>query len=386
MDIKRSFKHFKKNYIRESEVLDNEDFVDVDLEGTTEDTTGKVYTIEVASVITDEDSDAQNVQTYENVTAEELIEKLGEEKANEFFANREITVDFPFDDAGFFDSAEEYAWYIESESDSDSGIEYTDPEENLDAGYDTDFNESHKCRKGKSLITEATPIVNAEVLDTNTGDDIVYEIGIYYKKNGRQPDFTLYPDKTVRYTFDEMIEKFGSQCAEDIIMNNSHDTNNIYYKLENVEYANSDNDIDESCCCGGKKKSKKGKKDKKSKFVPFWAKKKDKELKEALKTLKDAGYSIINECGVDCELEDDATGFGIAFDDSDYYTEGGECEVCAICGKESCDGEYDEDGNFVCSDCAENSLEQPMEEIDPMDIYFRAGRADNIRDMHRFDR
>ena len=276
MDIKRSFKRFKKNYIRESEALDNEDFVDVDLEGTTEDTTGKVYTIEVASVITDENSDAQNVQTYENVTAEELIEKLGEEKANEFFANREITVDFPFDDAGFFDGAEEYAWYIESESDSDSGIEYTDPEENLDAGYDTDFNESHKCRKGK--------------------------------------------------------------------------------------------------------------KDKKSKFVPFWAKKKDKELKEALKTLKDAGYSIINECGVDCELEDDATGFGIAFDDSDYYTEDGECEVCAICGKESCDGEYDEDGNFVCSDCAENSLEQPMEEIDPMDIYFRAGRADNIRDMNRFVR
>lgn len=282
MDIKRSFKRFKKNYIRESEALDNEDFVDVDLEGTTEDTTGKVYTIEVASVITDENSDAQNVQTYENVTAEELIEKLGEEKANEFFANREITVDFPFDDAGFFDGAEEYAWYIESESDSDSGIEYTDPEGNLDAGYDTDFNES--------------------------------------------------------------------------------------------------------CCCGGKKKSKKGKKDKKSKFVPFWAKKKDKELKEALKTLKDAGYSIINECGVDCELEDDATGFGIAFDDSDYYTEDGECEVCAICGKESCDGEYDEDGNFVCSDCAENSLEQPMEEIDLMDIYFRAGRADNIRDMNRFVR
>lgn len=280
MDIKKSFKRFKKNYIRESEVLDNEDFVDVDLEGTTEDTTGKVYTIEVASVITDENSDAQNVQSYENVTAEEIIGKLGEEQANEFFTNREIVVDFPFDDNGFFDGAEEYAWYIESES--DSGIEYTDPAENLDDGYDTDFNES--------------------------------------------------------------------------------------------------------CCGGGKKKSKKGKKDKKSKFVPFWAKKKDKELKEALKTLKAAGYSIINESGVDCELEDDATGFGIAFDDSDYYTEEGECEVCAICGRESCDGEYDEDGNFVCSDCAENSLEQPMEEIDPMDIYFRAARADNIRDMNRFVR
>ena len=58
MDIKRSFKRFKKNYIRESEVLDNEDFVDVDLEGTTEDTTGKVYTIEVASVITDENRES----------------------------------------------------------------------------------------------------------------------------------------------------------------------------------------------------------------------------------------------------------------------------------------------------------------------------------------
>ena len=33
------------------------------------------------------------------------------------------------------------------------------------------------------------------------------------------------------------------------------------------------------------------------------SKKKDKDLKEALKTLKDAGYSVINECGVDCELE-----------------------------------------------------------------------------------
>lgn len=36
-----------------------------------------------------------------------------------------------------------------------------------------------------------------------------------------------------------------------------------------------DEDIDESCCCGGKKKKGK-KKGKKSGFVPFWAKKKDK--------------------------------------------------------------------------------------------------------------
>lgn len=186
MDIKKSFKRFKKNYLRESEAIDNEEFTDVDLEGTAEEPNSKVYTIEVASVITDENSDAQNVQIYDDVTADEIIEKLGEEKANEFFANREITVGIPFDDDGYFDGAEEYAWYIESED--DSGIEYTDPEENLDAGYDTDFNES--------------------------------------------------------------------------------------------------------CCDCGKKKSKKGKKDKKSKFVPFWAKNKDKALKEALDMLKGAGYLV----------------------------------------------------------------------------------------------
>lgn len=194
MDIKQSFRHFQKNYICESEAFDKETFTDVDLDGTAEELNNKVYTIEVASVITDENDDAQNVQIYDDVTADVIIEKLGEEKANEFFANREITVDIPFDDDGYFDGAEEYTWYINSED--DRGIEYTDPEENLDAGYDTDFNES--------------------------------------------------------------------------------------------------------CCGGGKKKTKKGKK---SKFVPFWSKKKDKDLKEALKTLKDAGYSVINECGVDCELE-----------------------------------------------------------------------------------
>lgn len=378
MDIKRSFKRFKKNYIRESEVLDNEDFVDVDLEGTNK--TGIDWTEQYYECGGDDNSWLDIAIDYCLKAGLDADSFDNQEQVEEFLAG--VSYDEMVSVLG---TPEEVANSEQQHNLSDE--DYIDPETALetDDGYDTDFNESHKCRKGKSLITEATPIVNDEVLDTNTGDDIVYEIGIYYKKNGRQPDFTFYPDKTVRYTFDEMAEKFGSQCAEDIIMNNSHDTNNIYYTLENVEYANSD-DIDESCCCGGKKKSKKGKKDKKSKFVPFWAKKKDKDLKEALKTLKNAGYSVINECGVDCELEDDATGFGIAFDDSDYYTEEGECEVCAICGKESCDGEYDEDGNFVCSDCAENSLEQPMEEIDPMDIYFRAGRADNIRDMNRFVR
>lgn len=401
MDIKKSFKRFKKSYIRESEMLDNEDFVDVDLEGTTENTTNKVYTIEVASVITDENSDAQNVQTYDNITADEIIEKLGEEKANEFFANREITVDFPFDDAGYFEGAEEYAWYIEAEEDiGDSGIEYTDPEENLDAAYDEDFNESCHCggkKKSNKMLTENKK-------HTVTKNDAVYSIGRYFASDNNffdeDGEFIAELEETKNFNgYDEMVSEMGKSFADDIVAGGSYDSgNNSYYKLEYVidengekysdDYLELDftNNFDESCCCGSKKKSKKGKKDKKSKFVPFWAKKKDKSLKEALKTLKDAGYSVINECGVDCELEDDATGFGIAFDDSDYYNEEGECEVCAICGKESCDGEYDEDGNFVCSDCAENSLEQPMEEIDPMDIYFRAGRADNIRDMNRFVR
>ena len=44
--------------------------------------------------------------------------------------------------------------------------------------------------------------------------------------------------------------------------------------------------VDESCC-GGKKKAKK-----KSKFVPFWAKKKSKEVDEAVELLRNAGYLV----------------------------------------------------------------------------------------------
>lgn len=44
--------------------------------------------------------------------------------------------------------------------------------------------------------------------------------------------------------------------------------------------------VDESCC-GGKKKTKK-----KSKFVPFWAKKKSKEVDEAVELLRNAGYLV----------------------------------------------------------------------------------------------
>lgn len=275
MDIKRSFKRFKKNYIRESEVLDNEDFVDVDLEGTNK--TGVDWAEEYYNCGGDNNAWLDIAIDYCLKAGLDADSFDTQEQVEEFLAG------VSYDEMVSVLGTPEEAANSEQQTE-DSDVDYIDPETALetDDGYDTDFNES--------------------------------------------------------------------------------------------------------CCCGGKKKSKKGKKDKKSKFVPFWAKKKDKDLKEALKTLKNAGYSVINECGVDCELEDDATGFGIAFDDSDYYTEEGECEVCAICGKESCDGEYDEDGNFVCSDCAENSLEQPMEEIDPMDIYFRAGRADNIRDMNRFVR
>lgn len=275
MDIKRSFKRFKKNYIRESEVLDNEDFVDVDLEGT-------------------------------NKTGVDWVEQY-------------------YDCGG-----DNNSWL-------DIAINYC-----LKAGLDAD-----------SFDTQE------QVEEFLTG-----------------------------VSYDEMVSALGTpeEAANSEQQPGLSDDDYIDPETALETDASYDTDFNESCCGGDKKKSKKDKKDKKSKFVPFWAKKKDKDLKEALKTLKDAGYSVINECGVDCELEDDATGFGIAFDDSDYYTEDGECEVCAICGKESCDGEYDEDGNFVCSDCAENSLEQPMEEIDPMDIYFRAGRADNIHDMNRFVR
>ena len=285
MDIKKSFKRFKKNYIRESEALDNEEFVDMNLEG----------------------SSKTGLDWYNE------YDELGGSKTPEDIVVKDLDIISRND------------WY------------YMD-----DSGqvFDNDGNE----------VEDWTPELEA-------------------------------------FTYDEMVAELGTpeEAVNDEQQPGLSDEDYIDPETELETDDGYDTDFNESCC-GGKKKSKKDKKDKKSKFVPFWAKKKDKELKEALKTLKKAGYSVINECGVDCELEDDATGFGIAFDDSDYYTEDGECEVCAICGKESCDGEYNEDGDFVCSDCAENSLEQPMEEIDPMDIYFRAGRANNIRDMNRFDR
>ena len=283
MDIKRSFKRFKKNYIRESEALDNEEFADVNLEG----------------------SSKTGLDWYNE------YDELGGSKSPEDIVVKDLDIISKND------------WY------------YMD---NSGQVFDNDGNE----------VEDWTPELEA-------------------------------------FTYDEMVAELGTpeEAVNDEQQPGLSDEDYIDPETELETDDGYDTDFNESCC-GGKKKSKKGKKDKKSKFVPFWAKKK--ELKEALKILKDAGYSIINECGVDCELEDDATGFGIAFDDSDYYTEEGECEVCAICGKESCDGEYNEDGDFVCSDCAENSLEHPMDELDPMDIYFRAGRANNIRDMNRFGR
>lgn len=272
MDIKKSFHMFKKNYIHESEAIDKEEFVDVDLDGTT---------------------------------------KTGVDWAEEYY-----------------ECGGDNSWL-------DIAINYC-----LKAGLDTD-----------SFDTQEQV---DEFLAGVSYDEMVDVLGT--------------PEEAVKAE-----EQPGLSDEDYIDPETALETDDGY----DADFTG----VDESC---GSKKGKK--KDKKSKFVPFWAKK---NVQEALKTLKNAGYKVINECGSKyCtqDLEDDATGFGIAFDDSDYYTEDGECEVCAICGQESCDGEYNEDGEFVCSDCAENSIEQPMEEIDPMDIYFRAGRADNIRDMNRFAR
>ena len=281
MDIKKSFKRFKKNYICESEALDNEEFIDVDLEGSSK--TGLDWYREY--------DELGGTRTAEDIMVHD------------------------------FDILSKNDWY------------HTDG--------------------------------SGQVFDHDG-----------YEVEDWDPELEA-------IDYDEMVNMLGT--PEEAVKDDEQPglTDDDYVDPETMLDSGYDEDfdgVDESCCGCGKKTGKK--KGKKSKFVPFWAKKKD--LKEALKTLQDAGYSIVNECGADCCIDDDATGFGIAFDDSDYYTEDGECEVCAICGKESCNGEFNEDGDFVCADCAENSLEQPMEEIDPMDIYFRAGRANNIRDMHTF--
>lgn len=127
-------------------------------------------------------------------------------------------------------------------------------------------------------------------------------------------------------------------------------------------------------------------------------------LDEAKATLKKLGYKIVkeedvikgsfrafkksnmmSECGDSEYYEDDAEAAGIAYTDDEEF---GECPVCVICGKECCDdeGEYSEDGDFVCADCAQNT-EQEMIDLDPMSFWdnkipdSRTPRARQIDDM-----
>lgn len=180
MDIKQSFKRFKKNYIRESEAIDNEDFVDVNLEGTN---------------------------------------KTGVDWAKQYY------------DCG----GDNNSWL-------DIAIDYC-----LKAGLDAD-----------NFYTQ-------EQVDE-------FLAGVSY---------------------DEMVSVLGT--PEDVANGEQQSgLSDDYIDPETAleTDAGYDTDFNESCCCGGKKKSKKGKKDKKSKFVPFWVKNKDKALKEALDMLKDAGYLV----------------------------------------------------------------------------------------------
>lgn len=179
MDIKQSFKRFKKNYIRESEAFDNEEFTAVDLEGTNK--TGVDWAEEYYNCGGDNNSwldiaidyclkaglDADSFDTQEQV--EEFLAGVSYDKMVSALGTPEEAVN-------------------DEQQPGLSDDDYIDPETALetDDGYDTDFNES---------------------------------------------------------------------------------------------------------CCGGKKKSKKGKK---SKFVPFFAKKSDKKVSEAVELLKNAGYLVEN--------------------------------------------------------------------------------------------
>lgn len=178
MDIKQSFRHFQKNYIRESEVLDNEDFADVNLEGTNK--TGIDWTEQYYECGGDNNSWLDIAIDYCLKAGLDADSFDNQEQVEEFLAG--VSYDEMVSVLGTPEEA--------ANSEQQTGLsddDYIDPETNLDAGYDTDFNES--------------------------------------------------------------------------------------------------------CCCGGKKKSKKGKK---SKFVPFFAKKSDKKVSEAVELLKNAGYLVEN--------------------------------------------------------------------------------------------
>jgi hypothetical protein len=189
MDIKQSFKHFQKNYIRESEALDKETFTDVDLEGTTK--TGLDWYNEY--------DDLGGSKTPEDIMVNDL------------------------------DILSKNEWY---HADNSGQI------------FDNDGHE----------VDDWTP-----ELEAFSYDDLVAELGT--------PEEAVSDEKQPGLSDDDYIDP---------------ETN-----LD----AGYDTDFNESCCCGGKKKSKKGKK---SKFVPFFAKKSDKKVSEAVELLKNAGYLVEN--------------------------------------------------------------------------------------------
>jgi len=111
------------------------------------------------------------------------------------------------------------------------------------------------------------------------------------------------------------------------------------------------------------------------------------ELQESFRNFKK--HNMLAECGDSEYYEDDAEAAGIAYTDDEEF---GECPVCVICGKECCDdeGEYSEDGDFVCADCAQNT-EQEMIDLDPMSFWdnkipdSRTPRARQLDDMAEED-
>lgn len=110
-------------------------------------------------------------------------------------------------------------------------------------------------------------------------------------------------------------------------------------------------------------------------------------IKESFRNFKHR--HMLHECGDSEYYEDNAEAMDFAYTDDEEF---GECPVCVICGKECCDdeGEYSEDGDFVCTDCAQNT-EQEMIKLDPMSFWdnkipdSRTPRARQIDDMEEED-
>lgn len=407
MGIKKSFHRFKKNYIHESEALDNEEFVDVNLEGSTK--TGIDWYNEYEELGGSKTQEDIVVNDLDVVSKNDWYHRDG---SGQVFDNDGYEVDdwtpeleaFTYDEmVAELGTPEEAVKAEEQPGLSDE--DYIDPETAIDSGYDEDFagvdesccGGSKKKGKKKGKKSKFVPFWAKKKLDEvslgdgihegsgewNYEDDIV-KIDIYSNRCEGDEEEDIYLAKAEvlveykdpNYDFTSQREKFYDLAYNALRPDDGMDDS--YFDGERtIGKFDFFFELDDDCEAIV------------AELTPIAQKVFISNVQEALKTLKKAGYKVINECGSKyCtqDLEDDATGFGIAFDDSDYYTEDGECEVCAICGQESCDGEYNEDGEFVCSDCAENSIERPMEDLDPMDIYFRAGRANNIRDMRPLTR